>query len=56
MYHINELPAVFHEYFDENETVHDYNTRQKRDLHFYTISKNALNIKAVDFGIGYLLI
>ena len=38
MYHKNELPAIFHEYFDENETVHDYNTRQKRDLHFYTVN------------------
>ena len=38
MYHKNELPAIFHEYFDENKTVHDYNTRQKRDLHFYTVN------------------
>jgi len=34
----NEFPVIFHGYFDENETVYEYDTRQKCDLHFYAVN------------------
>ena len=37
IYNRNKLPVVFHKYFEENESVHFYNTRQKHDFHTHIV-------------------
>jgi len=37
VYHRHWLPPVFSAYFDENKLIHLRNTRQKDDLHTYTV-------------------
>jgi len=36
-YHNNELPEIYREYFVINSTVHSHSTRQKSDLHIYSV-------------------
>ena len=37
VYNRSKLPVVFHKYFEENESVHNHNTRQKHDFHTHIV-------------------
>ena len=41
VHHRSKLPPVFSSYFDENKTVHQYNTRQKDDFHTHLVNSEA---------------
>ena len=39
-YHKNMLPSAFQNYFQTNSSIHQYNTRNKNDFHFFNSSNN----------------
>ena len=37
VHHRHLLPEVFHDYFAENNSIHDYNTRERSGLHIFSV-------------------
>ena len=60
VYRRNKLPVVFSAYFDENKTIHDYDTRQKQDFYTYSVhsefGKRVIKYKGVNYGMIYQII
>ena len=60
VYHRNKLPVVFSAYFDENKTIHDYDTRQKQDFYTYSVhsefGKSVIKYEEVNYGMIYQII
>jgi len=38
IYHKDLLPKIYHNYFTENYKIHDYNTRNKNNLHLSSVN------------------
>ena len=48
MHHRNSLPEIYHSYFIENYRIHQYNTRNKGDLHLSNINSR-LGSRAINY-------
>jgi len=62
VHHRNELPVIFSAYFEEKQCINHHDTRHNIKMIFIPILyilnlvKGASNIRALNFGILYLMI
>jgi len=58
VYHKCMLPQIFFDYFHDNYTIYSRDSRQKTNLHMYSVTqllaKDPLNFKVLHCGMSFL--